>query len=1091
VIETAAPAAPAVAHDELTPRVISALIWIAAFCFAVGIFLSATLLLRELPPTAPVAIGRVTVEKVSKARDYATEVLFFLLVPLATIGLYRVGARENERVRARLAGRRHAGDTQGLQNLASLLFVTPFFLAPFLYLTTFKWGWPLLIPIALSQLAPRALFAFEENRWLRSLLSPALVPFHTLILVEAFSWIVFRYVSIAKRIAHVPTLFLEVVFIAFFLLIFWLAFVLMARLASFTLGVDTRIALQRLSVAALPLVLLAPAAVLFFNPQQAIVLVLTMTFISMAIALRSRDPIEGRHVRNALAYAILPIMLYAIAYASTASLAQWIDLFHRGEAMGPASDYLRGKVPFRDVFVLHGLMEDGMLDAWLMQLFGRNLSIALARPVILGAFAVPALWFVGMALFDSIPLALVVVFLDAVTTVDNERAFFEIVVLAFLFAGVRRGGRDDATPRDRRVSALLIALAGMFAGIALFFSYDIGMYAIGGSLLFLVALLLIASRVRLAYRARFGSVVAFVVGTAAGMLPFLIFLASRGAIGAFLETSFVTLPRIIDAVWSLPFPDLASTFRNDLNLHTISDFFLYEKFRFTLNPLVISIGLIALLCRLARKSADRSDVALMALLSFAILTQRSALGRADFPHQYFSAFLIGPILIVLLSWFGRMARDVWRRGDRPSQAFLIISVVAILPLFIVAFWIPDIVNMRLDDTIRYIPRVTTIGYSDSAAEEVQNRIHDVQQQVEELAPKNAPIFDFSNQPAFYFFCNRPNPTRFYQVPILSPREHQLEALRALDRHPPAVVIRQSPQEFDLFDGIDNVVRAQAVAAYIDDHYVYARTVRGVELWRPKRDAKRVDVANYMRFIHVPTLEQLGEAKRSKMVLPSVGSLPGANGTFWVSDLLLQNPYSTPLTVSLRYVASDTRLDRRITINPGQSARWPDVVKTLFHAYDGLGALWIEYRGTRAPIARVKTHDVAHDSRASLDSPLSTRDAATANTDTSELTLVGFRRASASRRVNVGVLNVGITPATFRITVRDAHGRAIGKAYEQGLPEEENFLLADVERQLGATIDENRTVQVSMIAGTGIAYATAIDSELADSEFFAAVPTQKK
>ena len=34
----------------------------------------------------------------------------------------------------------------------------------------------------------------------------------------------------------------------------------------------------------------------------------------------------------------------------------------------------------------------------------------------------------------------------------------------------------------------------------------------------------------------------------AGALPFLLYLGSRGALGAFFETSFVTIPQIIDAV---------------------------------------------------------------------------------------------------------------------------------------------------------------------------------------------------------------------------------------------------------------------------------------------------------------------------------------------------------------------------------------------------------------------------------------------------------------------------------------------------------------------------------------------------------------
>ena len=70
------------------------------------------------------------------------------------------------------------------------------------------------------------------------------------------------------------------------------------------------------------------------------------------------------------------------------------------------------------------------------------------------------------------------------------------------------------------------------------------------------------------------------------------------------------------------------------------------------------------------------------------------------------------------------------------------------------------------------------------------RIQDVTKAVQELTRRNEPIFDFSNQPAFYFFADRPNPTRFYQVPILSPRGFQAETICALSGpseggHPPA------------------------------------------------------------------------------------------------------------------------------------------------------------------------------------------------------------------------------------------------------------------------------------------------------------------
>src|SRR5207237_8672867 len=85
----------------MTARIRSALLWIAAFAFACGIFFCLALLLRDLPETTPVAIGIVTIEHVSKARDYAAAALFLLLVPLLTIALRRAGERATRRLAMR------------------------------------------------------------------------------------------------------------------------------------------------------------------------------------------------------------------------------------------------------------------------------------------------------------------------------------------------------------------------------------------------------------------------------------------------------------------------------------------------------------------------------------------------------------------------------------------------------------------------------------------------------------------------------------------------------------------------------------------------------------------------------------------------------------------------------------------------------------------------------------------------------------------------------------------------------------------------------------------------------------------------------
>src|SRR5438876_725101 len=132
---------PRVARD-LRSSVFGALLWIAAFAFATGIFFSITLLLGGLPPTAPVAVGLVTVERYSKLKDYIEAALFFLTVPPLTVWLRWIGVRLLAREQRRFVTRRDMP--------VALLFTLPFLLSPLFYLTTGKAGWILVLPVALA-----------------------------------------------------------------------------------------------------------------------------------------------------------------------------------------------------------------------------------------------------------------------------------------------------------------------------------------------------------------------------------------------------------------------------------------------------------------------------------------------------------------------------------------------------------------------------------------------------------------------------------------------------------------------------------------------------------------------------------------------------------------------------------------------------------------------------------------------------------------------------------------------------------------------------------------------------------------------------
>jgi hypothetical protein len=228
-----------------------------------------------------------------------------------------------------------------------------------------------------------------------------------------------------------------------------------------------------------------------------------------------------------------------------------------------------------------------------------------------------------------------------------------------------------------------------------------------------------------------------------------------------------------------------------------------------------------------------------------------------------------------------------------------------------------------------------------------------------------------------------------------------------------------------------------------------------------------------------------------MVFPAVGSLSGQHGAYWQSDLTMHNPLREPLQVALRYVTYHTSVDRRITLAPRQTLRWPDVARSLFQSGNTVGTLWLEHREGRAPVAVLKTADVAHNARATLDEPLTASDAATSHSDVSELAIVGIpAERTAGRRVNIGMVNIGIIPATFKVTVATRTGAVVGGSAESGVPEDQVWVVNDIERTLGVKLDDTMTVRITAIAGTGVAYASVVEPN-GDSEFIAATPVQQQ
>src|SRR3954451_5753970 len=161
-------------------------------------------------------------------------------------------------------------------------------------------------------------------------------------------------------------------------------------------------------------------------------------------------------------------------------------------------------------------------------------------------------------------------------------------------------------------------------------------------------------------------------------------------------------------------------------------------------------------------------------------------------------------------------------------------------------------------------------------------------------------------------------------------------------------------------------------------------------------------------------------KGSELTIPGVGRVPGANGTFWRSDVTLFNPGLTTMNVALRYLAAgqDNRgaASHNVTIPPSRTIVIADVVQAL--GVSGTGALRISWTTPSGPIATSRTYITADNGGTYGQSV----DPVTAFSNDS---FVPGLRSDTSFRSNVGFVNGGDTQLTITATLLSDTGAVLG------------------------------------------------------------------
>ena len=224
------------------------------------------------------------------------------------------------------------------------------------------------------------------------------------------------------------------------------------------------------------------------------------------------------------------------------------------------------------------------------------------------------------------------------------------------------------------------------------------------------------------------------------------------------------------------------------------------------------------------------------------------------------------------------------------------------------------------------------------------------------------------------------------------------------------------------------------------------------------------------------------ASASRLIIPAAGRLPGANGTFWRSDVTLFNPNGfTPQTVTLRYRAagSDNRNapSRQYTVLGGRTIVLADVL-AAFGLSSGSGALEVTWSAGNAPVVTSRTYTTVEGGGTygqSIDPVAAfSRDA-----------FVPGLRSDFSFRSNVGFVNDSDVTTGVTVSLLASNGQTLATAFVQLAPKSQSqssvaALFPGVDVSSLGTF----TLQAHDDSGQLFAYGSIVDNASGDPVFFA-------
>jgi hypothetical protein len=516
-------------------------------------------------------------------------------------------------------------------------------------------------------------------------------------------------------------------------------------------------------------------------------------------------------LRKVAVFVFLPGVFSALAAAACFRLPPIGNIFEDGHGLLPASEYMRGELPYRDIVPGHGLISDGLLQEIQLRIFGDDYRGIARGSKAVGAFFFPLIYAMGFAATGSATVGFWGLFLS----------FLFFPQFWFFRAMASFGVLALCTRAARKKSQGAWLAAGVALPVALLASVDFAFYS---GVATVAALFVSRGNRKVSARS-------LLVGAALSAIVFALLFGALGFLGPFLHTTVVFLPTLLP-VYAQGVGPLPSALAQGAQVpDVLASLVEREAFYYVVLGFAFMAGA-SLLVRAPRVGSRGR-----ALFPFVIWFGVGTLSVIERQHVGYPSFVLPVVVLMAARWI---------RGWRPwnslrgalSAGIILLAVVVCRPVALLASVLDALSRVRLPEravVFQEPPRARGAIFPDLHAATISATAEFLRSG---FLGTHETWLDFANAPLLYYLFERDCPIRYCEVLFYEAVAAQQEVIQALEKNRRVkAVLMHTPILAEDIDGIPNSVRAPLVEAYIERHFHPVFFRNGVEYWLRNEEAR--------------------------------------------------------------------------------------------------------------------------------------------------------------------------------------------------------------------------------------------------------------